>query len=307
MNESATTFRDRRHVAIFVGVSETRGPLHLIARSLRPFYFSGAANAVLPYDCPMETIAAGRIAFWEGGSLWVFDVPGAAEAPRRTEMHAHHAFQLTISLGGSFNFNVEDSLIPGPFAIVAPDTLHAFEARGLVSHLFVEPESRTGRTLVQLMQGRPAATLTAAQAQDSPRLILEAFQHPRDPRGALRDAGKKISDRIAGHARVVEPDRRVRQIIKWAIDNLDSPLGIDQAARGVGLSPSRASHLFVEETGLPFRTYVLWLRLVCAVEARLAGRTLTEAAQEAGFSDSAHLSRTFKRMFGLPAAALEMS
>jgi AraC family transcriptional regulator len=255
----------------------------------------------------METIASGRIAVWEGGSLWVFDVPRAGEAPSRTEMHAHHAFQLTFSLGGSFTFSVEDGVVPGPFAIVAPDTLHAFQAQGLVSHLFVEPEGRAGRTLEQLMQGRQVATMTAAQAQDSPDLILAAFRHPQDPRDALRQVGMKITDRIAGHARVAEPDRRVRQIIKWAIENLDRSPGIDEAARGVGLSPSRASHLFVEETGLPFRTYVLWLRLVRAVDARIAGRTLTEAAQEAGFSDSAHLSRTFKRMFGLPAAALDMS
>lgn len=255
----------------------------------------------------MDTIATGRITFWQGGSLWVFDVPGAVEAPSRTEMHAHHAFQLTFSLGGSFTFSVEDGAVPGPFVIVAPDTLHAFEARGLVSHLFVEPESRAGRTLEQLMQGRSAATMTASQAQDSPELILAAFSHHQDPRRALREAGMKITDRIAGHARVAEPDRRVRDIIKWAVENLDGSLGIDEAARSVGLSPSRASHLFVEETGLPFRTYVLWLRLVRAVDARIAGRTLTEAAQEAGFSDSAHLSRTFKRMFGLPAAALEMS
>lgn len=259
------------------------------------------------YTASMNTIAAGRIAFWEGGSLWVFDVPGAVEAPSRTQMHAHHAFQLTFSLGGSFNLRVEDGDVPGPFAIVAPDSLHAFEALGLVALLFVEPESRAGRTLAQLLQGRTAATLSAAQVQDSPNLILEAFEHPHDPRGALRAAGMKISTRIAGHVRVAEPDRRVRQIIKWANDNLDTSLGINGAARGVGLSPSRASHLFVEETGLPFRTYVLWLRLVRAVDAHIAGMTLTDAAQEAGFADSAHLSRTFKRMFGLPAAALEMS
>jgi AraC family transcriptional regulator len=254
----------------------------------------------------MDTIASGRIAFWEGGSLWVFDVPGSADGPSRTEMHAHHAFQLTFSLGGSLSFNVEHGVVSGPFAIVAPDTLHAFEARGLVSHLFIEPESRAGRTLEQLLQGQSAATMTPAQAQDSPRLILEAFQHPRDPAGALRETGMKISDRIAGHARVAEPDRRVRQIIKWAGDNLDRSLSIDEAAREVGLSSSRASHLFVEETGLPFRTYVLWQRLVRAVDAHIGGSTLTDAAQEAGFADSAHLSRTFKRMFGLPATALEM-
>ncbi|MBT9527048.1 MAG: helix-turn-helix domain-containing protein [Rhizobacter sp.] len=33
-------------------------------------------------------------------------------------------------------------------------------------------------------------------------------------------------------------------------------------------------------------------------------RSWTQAAHEAGFSDSAHLTRTFKRMFGLNPAAL---
>lgn len=255
----------------------------------------------------MKTIAAGRIAFWEGGSLWVLDVPMASEAPTRNDLHAHHAFQLTFSLGGEFRLHLEDRIAPGPFAVVAPDTPHAFEATGRVALLFIEPESRAGRSLTQLMEGQLAAPISAEQAWDAPELIRRAFEHPVDARCALREAGMLISNRIAGHVRSVEPDRRVRQIIKWAVENLDSALGIDAAAASVGLSPSRASHLFVEETGLPFRTYVLWLRLVRAAEAHTRGLNLTEAAQEAGFADSAHLSRTFKRMFGVPAAALEIS
>ena len=255
----------------------------------------------------MDKIASGRLAFWEGGSLWVFDVPAGAEAPSRTDLHAHHAFQLTFSLGGDFNLFLEDGAIPGPFAVVAPDVLHAFDAAGLVALLFIEPESRAGRTLTQILAGARAAPISAAQAQDSPEIIRKAFHHPGDSRAALRDAGKFITDRIAGHARAAEPDRRVRQIIKWAGENLDGSPAINEAAQSVGLSASRASHLFVEETGLPFRTYVLWLRVTRAVDAHIAGMSLTEAAQEAGFADSAHLSRTFKRMFGLPAAALEMS
>jgi AraC family transcriptional regulator len=130
---------------------------------------------------------------------------------------------------------------------------------------------------------------------------------PSAGRNALRETGIQICDRIGGHVRTTEPDRRVRQMIKWANDNLDNALGIKDAADGVGLSPSRASHLFVEETGLPFRTYVLWLRLVRATDAHAGGLSLTQAAQDAGFADSAHLSRTFRRMFGIPAASLEMS
>lgn len=255
----------------------------------------------------METIGAGRIAFWEGGSLWVFDVPVAPGGPERNALHAHHAFQLTFALGGDFSLHLEDHVVSGPSAVVAPDVPHAFAARGLVALLFIEPESRAGRYLAHWMAGRPAAALGAEDTLDTAERIAQAFRDPGDPRGALRDAGLHIAGRIAGHGRTAEPDRRVRQMIRWARENLDGALGVNEAAEGVGLSPSRASHLFVEETGLPFRTYVLWLRLVRAVDARVAGRSLTEAAQEAGFADSAHLSRTFRRMFGLPAASLDMS
>lgn len=252
----------------------------------------------------MNKIAAGRVAFWEGGSLWVFDVPGA---PDRNAMHAHHAFQLTFSLGGEFKLHLDDRILPGPAAVVAPDTPHAFEARGLVGLLFIEPESRAGRSLGRLMEGQSAVLMSVEQARDAPTLIKQAFEHPSASRNVLSETGKQISENIAGHVRTTEPDRRVRQMMKWANDNLDGTLGIKEAADSVGLSPSRASHLFVEQTGLPFRTYVLWLRLTRAVDAHAGGLSLTEAAQDAGFADSAHLSRTFKRMFGIPAASLEMS
>jgi AraC family transcriptional regulator len=251
----------------------------------------------------MKTVAAGRIVFWEGGSLWVFDVPAAVFS--RNDMHAHHAFQLTFSLGGDFSLHLKDRAVPGPFAVVAPDAPHAFEARGLVAHLFIEPEGPAGRALAHLIGDQPASSIGRERVQDASQLIKHAFEQ-NDARDKLRDVGRLICSRIASHARTVEPDRRVRQIIKWASDNLDGTLSIDQAADAVGLSPSRTSHLFVEETGLPFRTYVLWLRLRRAVDAHNEGLDLTGAAHAAGFADSAHLSRTFKRMFGLPAASLDM-
>jgi AraC-like DNA-binding protein len=259
------------------------------------------------YTARMDKIAAGQITFWEGGSLWVFDVPGGADAPSRNDTHAHHAFQLTFSLGGDFSLHLDDRVLTAPAAIVAPDTPHAFSARGLIAILFVEPESRAGRALTALTAGQPGAAISADQARDAPDLIKRAFEQPADRKTALREAGMAICARIAGHVRTVELDRRVRAMIKKANDNLGEPFSLGDTASDLGLSPGRASHLFVEETGLPFRTYLLWLRLIRAVDAYAGGASLTEAAQEAGFSDSAHLSRTFKRMFGLPAAALEMS
>lgn len=256
----------------------------------------------------MKKIASGLTAFWEGGSLWVFDVPSADDAPiSRNAMHAHHAFQLTFSLGGTFNLYLADRRIEGPAALVAPDVAHAFEAQGCVALLFIEPESAAGRALTRLTQGAPAATLSAEEVRDAPTLIARAYAATGDRRRAMEDVGRLICQRIAGHVHSAELDRRVRLMIRWASTHLDGVPSMREAANGVGLSPSRASHLFVEQTGLPFRTYVQWLRLIRAVDAYTGGLSLTDAAHEAGFADSAHLSRTFKRMFGLSAASLEMS
>ena len=58
------------------------------------------------------------------------------------------------------------------------------------------------------------------------------------------------------------------------------------------------------QTGTSFRAYLLWTRLNVAIQFAMAGRSWTEAAHAAGFADSAHLTRTFRRMFGMNPAAL---
>jgi AraC-like DNA-binding protein len=118
--------------------------------------------------------------------------------------------------------------------------------------------------------------------------------------------GRSLVARLAGTVVADMPDARVQEIIAYATERLDTRITLNAVARKMGLSPGRARHLFVEQTGLPFRTYLLWLRIMKAVGSFAGGSSLTEAAHEAGFADSAHFSRTFRRMFGLPAAALRI-
>ena len=79
---------------------------------------------------------------------------------------------------------------------------------------------------------------------------------------------------------------------------------VSDAARFAGLSSSRFQHAFRAAAGVPFRRYRLWRRL--GVVARLIGQgaSLTEAAYEAGFSSSAHLSATYRTMFGIAPSKL---
>jgi AraC-like DNA-binding protein len=137
--------------------------------------------------------------------------------------------------------------------------------------------------------------------------LTDGFRaHASDVR--LKDIGRALVARLAGALPASPPpDARVMELIAWARQAMDRPIALADAARRVGLSTGRTSHLFVEQTGLAFRTYLLWLRMTRAVELYAAGASLTEAAHQVGFSDSAHFSRTFRRMFGVAAAALSLS
>jgi AraC-like DNA-binding protein len=89
---------------------------------------------------------------------------------------------------------------------------------------------------------------------------------------------------------------------------LDERPRLVQAAHAAHISPSRLTHLFSEEVGIPFRRFVLWLRLRRAAEYVWRTGSLTEAAHAAGFSDLAHFSRVCRAMFGVaPSGLLAMA
>ncbi len=72
-----------------------------------------------------------------------------------------------------------------------------------------------------------------------------------------------------------------------------------EVASQLALSESRFLHLFSEAMGIAWRPYLLWRRMMCAIQAINNNASATDAAHLAGFSDSAHLSRTFKNSFGM--------
>lgn len=256
----------------------------------------------------MEVLATTRIVIWEGASLWLVDVLPSRTADRRsTDLHAHHAIQITIPLGGVSKLAESDGPWRTGSMAVAPDASHKFDAEGLVAHLFIEPESRAGRAIAASLFGEGAvlAPIPSEALADFPQRAQALPAHVGDE--ALIDLTQDLISRLAGGARGDMPDYRVRKMIALAAARIDGPVSLADVAEGSDLSASRLSHLFVEQTGLPFRTYLLWLRLSRSIKRLADGAGLTEAAHESGFSDSAHFSRTFRRMFGVSPTNLRMT
>ena len=255
----------------------------------------------------MEVAGRGRILIWEGGSLWLMEVmPARGSSSNMTAFHSHHALQITLSLGGQFELRTKDCSVAGD-AVVAPDVEHLFEADGHIAVLFVEPESKSGRAIAEaILKNAALKSIPEGTLTDLAGRLGEAYRQSSVDERTLEGIGRLLVERLAGVATASMPDLRVQKMMSHVAARLDGAITLNSAAKIAGLSPSRARHLFVEQTGLPFRTYLLWVRINKAVGLFAGGSSLTQAAHEAGFSDSAHFSRTFRRMFGISAAALRI-
>lgn len=244
---------------------------------------------------------AGQIVVWQGGSLWT------GRAAITTDVHAHHAIQITLGLDGGFRLREPDAEFGAETvaSVVAADRPHAFSVDGRVAHIFVEPESLPGRAIGRLCRDAAIVALDPALLGQAHAALLDAIGS-RD--GAeMEAAARAVIVRLGGAGSPRDrPDARVARVIGMLATRLDDAPTLKEAAGLARLSPDRFRHLFVEETGLQYRSYVLWLRLGRAVAAFASGHSLTEAAHAAGFSDSAHLSRTFRRTFGLVPSMLRL-
>lgn len=239
---------------------------------------------------------------WEGAALWML----AGEETAEMNSHAHHAIQVTFRLKGWFEISVCGEKLAGPVAAVGSDTCHSFRASGAVAFLFIAPESSMGAVIRNLLfADQPWSNIANGPLAASLEVLRECFEGGATE-DELRRVGEATLRMLQSTGLPKMPDPRVLAMIEYASQNLDDTVRLPDAAGRVGLSPSRARHLFVAQTGLPFKSYVLWLRIELAVALYAAGSSLTEAAHEAGFADSAHFSRTFRRTFGLPAAALRL-
>ncbi len=176
--------------------------------------------------------------------------------------------------------------------VLAPHVPHGYRAEGCrILSVFVEPESPLGRRIT-------LARLSSTDVAPFEAAWVASFVERTEGLWWRRARGAARRDRARGRP-LAALDPRVAQALSWARAHLSEDPTLATMAARAGLSTERFRHLFRIEVGTPLRRWLRWARLRRAVELALAGASLTSAAHEAGFSDQAHLSRTFSGMFGL--------
>jgi AraC-like DNA-binding protein len=198
------------------------------------------------------------------------------------------AIRGTLLIRGSS----EDKWIKCGAALIRPDAVHEVDARGtnfLVG--FVDVESELGAALSERIKGNisPIATREVSRWRTALGPTLNEARVER-----------WVKKELLPKRRAVKIHPRVRRVLKYLREKLggSDDFSLKTLAGISGLSPSRFMHVFTESVGVALRPYILWLRLQRASCELMSGATATQAAHNAGFSDAAHLTRTFRRMLG---------
>lgn len=224
--------------------------------------------------------------------MFAVDGPGAV-----SERHRHHGMHLVLARSGRMTATIDGAPERCAGVLTPPDVEHAIDCSGTTMRIFfVDPESSSGRRLTRVLDGR------ARMFDDDERDALFALGGGDDLMPWIRETLAHL-DAVDGPGRLVHP-KVDRVLALLANDPLSPPPALGDFAERVGLSPSRLMHAFTESTGTTWRAYLRWLRFQRALLALTRGVPLTRTALEAGFHDAAHMTRTFKQMYGLSPSRL---
>ena len=251
-----------------------------------------------------EPGGVGQFVSWDGGCILIGNV--ASVVPT----HAHYGIQIAFGSESGVRLRTSDTDEWGHYAaaIIPSRQPHSFDGSPVRywAVMFVEPETREGRALAALHGNRAITAIPETVIAGAAPAVFSAWREQRS-KEAVIEAARGVIRAIVGD---VEPtvisDERILRAVAYIRTHLGSSLTLEEVAAEACLSPSRFRHLFVEQTGMALRPYILWRRFLHVWELLMAGESLSAAAHAAGFADAAHLTRTSRRMFGFPPSALQM-
>jgi len=220
------------------------------------------------------------------------------------DFHSHHAVHFVLAMEGelAIRTSARGQWQRCAGVVTAPDTSHALKADDVELMLvFLDAESDAGAAFTRAL-GNSVRRLSGEERASLVNVVPNALMRA-GPDHWIERAARSLDVSWPALPRVVHP--RVRALLKLLRESgIDEQTSLDALASSVGLSSSRLMHVFTSSIGIPLRPYLAWLRVQRAAGAIVQGCSLTDAAHGAGFADAAHMSRTFRRMLGVPPSLL---
>lgn len=205
---------------------------------------------------------------------------------RKLATHANAVSCVLIGRTGPLRLECDGQRVEGDVLLVRPGVAHAvaLAERGAdalflngLAFPFDAPLAQTlGETLLHL----------ASDAQ-------------RGDRGAMHELRARLT------ARAPRLPTGIADVVRAIYADPMQRMSQDELARRLSMERTRALRCFKVATGQTFRAFKKWSALQHAAQLMAQGALVRTAAMDAGFADTAHLSRVFREGFGLtPSAAI---
>lgn len=221
-------------------------------------------------------------------------------------LHRHYSASIIISRNKPFHFRTKNTdWMTLSAVIAAPNVEQQLRTEDAECIVFqIEPDLQYFQSIGLRLQNKEFAEVSDLELADIYKILPgnQGACEPGDPTACFEVLDQVIQILSRNVAPLPAEDRRVTEVksmLRQAVASNQAVPGPENLARMTDLSASRLIHLFKEKTGLTMRRYVLYIRVKQASRHISEGKSLSEAAEMAGFADPAHLSRTFRDMFGL--------
>lgn len=243
----------------------------------------------------------GKVFLWQEQALFLGEAA-------QTSFHASPAIKIVIAFDSEFRLKTTENGTWQNFrsAIIAPGQFHAIDGQNNKLALIVlVPEAKVAQPLIPILSRKSLSRIPVGVVQNF-LPIFEEFDQMSVESVESEKICRQMFEKIKNGEELLSAaiDKRITQSIERLRMESENHLSVGEIAANVALSESRFSHLFTEQVGVSVRRYQLWLRLRDAIHLLANGTSLTNTAHEAGFSDSAHLTRTFRQMLGIAPSAL---
>ena len=212
------------------------------------------------------------------------------------EEHQHLAAHVLISLAGDVCLKINGSSFCGRGIAIPPDALHQVEAYGTKVLVFCFDNTTNVAAKINTTQlfdecvCETAVKLFREFEKSGSRENYEQFEKVIFEQLGVEKAESRVTD------------ERITVAMKEIRKNLSEKITCRSVAERVHLSEGRFLHLFRQSTGMTFAAYVIFQRVLYAYTEMTKGKSITEAAVEAGFYSSSHFADVNKRLFGMSAS-----
>lgn len=222
--------------------------------------------------------------------------------------HIHSHLELVYIRSGKAVAILENrryELGPGDLFLAFPNQIHYYEVIEPVQIFLVIFSAGMHRELETLLEHKiPVCPVIHPEHAESILCRLYDKRQSKDPYQRLGVTGGLLvflSDILPlfAYTPITADSDSVQKIIAYCLENFTRPLTLATLSKDLYLSRYYISHVFSKRMGTGFNHFINSLRITQAKQELLAGKPVSQAALDCGFSSIRTFNRVFRENIGM--------